>query len=59
MSVCVSCGKSKCPGDPECGLLYISQSPPREHGGFHPNTVAIAKSALRLIRKLRREISKR
>jgi hypothetical protein len=27
-------------------LGYITQSPPPEYGGFHPNTVLIAKSAL-------------
>jgi 16S rRNA U1498 N3-methylase RsmE len=28
------------------GLQYISDSPAQEHGGFHSNTIAIAKSAL-------------
>ena len=27
-------------------LRYISESPPQEHGGFHPQTVLIARSAL-------------
>lgn len=39
----------------ESGLLYISSSPSREHGGFHPEAVRAAKAALRLIAKLRTE----
>lgn len=34
-------------------LHYIAQSPPREYGGFHPNTVAIAKNALRHLKRLK------
>lgn len=34
------------------GLKYIINSPGREYGGFHPNTVEIAKSALHQIEKL-------
>jgi hypothetical protein len=34
------------------GLEYISSSPPQEHGGFHPQTIRIAKSALAFIRSL-------
>jgi len=37
------------------GLRYIASSPPRERGGFHPNAVATAKAALRLIARLRRD----
>lgn len=35
------------------GLTYISNSPPMEHGGFHPTTVQIAKDALKEIGELR------
>ena len=35
------------------GLRYIAKSPKPEHGGFHPQTVAIAKSALHHIKRLR------
>jgi hypothetical protein len=35
------------------GLKYITDSPPHEHGGFHPQTVETAKAALKEIRRLR------
>jgi len=35
------------------GLKYIAESPSREHGGFHPQTVQIAKDALAEIERLR------
>lgn len=41
------------PTKTEFELQYIASSPSKEHGGFHPRTVAAAKAALRLIRKLR------
>ena len=28
------------------GLQYIAESPPHEHGGFHPSAVETAKNAL-------------
>lgn len=37
------------------GLTYIAESPPMEHGGFHPNAVATAKAALQGIERLERE----
>ena len=33
------------------GLKYIAESPIEEYGGFHSNTVAIAKSALHHLRE--------
>jgi len=33
-------------------LKYIANSPDREHGGFHPNTVNIAKEAIEQIERL-------
>lgn len=33
------------------GLKYIADSPSHENGGFHPNTVAIAKDALKFIKR--------
>lgn len=51
---CPVCGERKCQGEPVCGLKYIAASPPREYGGFHPNAVATAKKALKLIASLRR-----
>jgi hypothetical protein len=36
----------------KAGLKYIADSPPREHGGFHPQTVDIAKQALARIEYL-------
>jgi len=35
------------------GLKYIASSPKPEDGGFHPETVRIAKVSLKEIRKLR------
>ena len=37
-------------------LESIAQSPDREHGGFHPQTAKIARSALKYIGDLRAEI---
>lgn len=31
------------------GLKYIAKSPRKEHGGFHPETINVAKSALRYL----------
>jgi hypothetical protein len=31
------------------GLKYIADSPSKEHGGFHENTIAVAKAALKII----------
>lgn len=45
------------PTQVEFGLQYIADSPAAQQGGFHPETVKIAKSALRLIRKLRRAVN--
>lgn len=42
----------------ESGLKYIAESPPHEHGGFHPEAVRIAKAALRLIAMLRRKVGR-
>jgi hypothetical protein len=42
----------------ERGLRYIAASPAREHGGFHPEAVRTAKSALRLIARLRKAASR-
>lgn len=39
--------------DPIPTLEYIADSPPQEHGGFHPNTVQCAKDALATIAWLR------
>ncbi len=38
------------------GLRYIAASPPREYGGFHPETVKIAKAALWHLRERRRKL---
>lgn len=35
-----------------CGLQYIALSPLRAQGGFHEQTVEIAKEALKLIQRL-------
>ena len=51
---CPSCAERYCEGPPVCGLKYIARSPAKEHGGFHQETIAIAKGALRLIYQLRR-----
>ncbi len=51
--------KRVCPVHPtgaEFGLQYIADSPVAAHGGFHPETVRIARAALRLIRNLRRQL---
>lgn len=37
------------------GLRYIALSPDREHGGFHFETVMIAKSALHYISEQKRQ----
>jgi hypothetical protein len=34
-------------------LKYIAASPPRAYGGFHPQTVAVAKAALRALARKR------
>ncbi len=44
--------------DTMAGLKYISKSPPYEHGGFHPGTVRIAKSAFNHLQTLRRDYDK-
>ena len=54
MNTCPKCGEKRCEGEPICGLRYIANSPTRERGGFAPEAIATAKSALRLIYKLRR-----
>lgn len=36
-------------------LQYITQGPPRERGGFHPQTVATAKAALYQLKKIHQE----
>jgi hypothetical protein len=38
------------------GLKYIAASPQPEHGGFHPQTVTIAKLALAKIEKLQTKL---
>lgn len=43
----------------EHGLKYIADSPPREYGGFHPSAVAAARSALRLISRLKSAVKAR
>lgn len=56
-NVCTCMRTLRCkvhPTKAEFGLWYITQSPPAENGGFNSQTVAVAKSALRLIKKLRR-----
>src|SRR5690242_14885157 len=50
--LCQVCGEKDCQGNPVCGLKYIISSPAQGHGGFHPNTVEIAKSALETIQAL-------
>lgn len=35
-------------------LYYITESPPQEHGGFHPQTVQIARDAAAEIARLRK-----
>ena len=37
------------------GLRYIADSPPREHGGFHPNAVQAARDAIAEIARLREQ----
>ena len=37
------------------GLKYIADSPTSEYGGFHPNTVAIAKKSLLALLELKKE----
>ncbi|MCU0916973.1 MAG: hypothetical protein MUC88_20785 [Planctomycetes bacterium] len=39
----------------ESGLRYIAEAPAYEYGGFNPQTVRIAKAALRMIGRLRRQ----
>ena len=58
MSQCQSCDRKVCEGPPLCGLRYIARSPAREHGGFHPETVKIAKQSIRLILKLKKEVAR-
>ena len=33
-------------------LRYIADSPPQKYGGFHPQTILIAQSALKTIKEL-------
>lgn len=40
-------------------LRYLANSPPHEHGGFHPEIIKTAKAALRLIALLKREKPRR
>ena len=43
----------------EAGVIaldYIIDSPPHQHGGFHPHTVAVAKWAKATIAELRAEV---
>ncbi len=58
MSDCPGCGlpMSECQGPPICGLMYIANSPSREHGGFHENAIETAKQALRLIASLQAQV---
>jgi hypothetical protein len=58
MSRCVCWKGKRCTVHPtraEFGLQYIADSPKPEYGGFNPETVKIAKAALRVIRKLRKQ----
>ena len=52
MPKCFQCSK-RYPTWAEASLCFITDSPPKPHGGFHKQTRATASAALRLIARYR------
>lgn len=47
---------SQLPDKLDLQLAYIAASPPREHGGFHPQVVETAKAAIAELASLRERV---